>query len=191
MRPLLPDTLFSVIRGIERNISRLQDDVRLALCPPCVRVRASTQVGINSGGEILLLWDTEDYDSTGDMHDTSVDSGRLYARRDGIYHVSLACKWKDDPNFPAERRVEIYKNDTSTGIFPPSGAKRIAVGNQLIESTTSLFAWTLAQTDIDMVAGDWVSAFAFQDSGGSINIHSGIGGKEDFFAMHYVGRKIQ
>lgn len=136
--------------------------------PDAARVRNSAATSIPTGTITYLTFNTEDF-NIGNLHSTTVNTGRLTAQRPGIYLIMANIVFDDNAN--GARFAYIQYN----------GSQRIASGgspavsNQL--NVTAIFRFA---------AGDYVQAGVFQDSGSSLNVKVDEL-RSPIFSMVYLG----
>lgn len=148
--------------------------------PRCNVYRATTQ-SVSSGSYDLILWDAEDLDNvqSGDspMHDLTTDTGRIYIRTAGRYELSGQVTWADNSGSTRRHRVRLNSGGSSSG------------GTLLLETYQDPLNGTLTASPLPTIehqlsAGDYVEVFAYQATGGSLNVVAGYG--VTFFRLKLV-----
>jgi len=132
----------------------------------------STNQTLTNNTTTLLTWDSEDFDTDG-FHSTSSDTGRITipTGKGGKYlftwNVSYAV------NATQIRETALKKNGSTITYqdFPITSAN----------SETSMTASYIANA----VANDYFELFAYQNSGGNLDVRSGA--IRSFFACAYLG----
>ena len=121
-----------------------------------------------------MCWPTEDYD-TANMHANSgsdFDQTKLVAPRDGIYAVSAGVIWS--ANASGSRELGIRRNDAQEVAAEqvPGGP----AGENTIQNVYGM---------IPLGQGEYVQAFAWQDSGGALALYP-FDDQRTFFAMRWI-----
>ena len=137
------------------------------------RVRRTTNQSISDATDTVVNWETAAYDDPG-MYDSGTP-GRLTVTEDGKYHLSAGVTFAASSG-GQQRSIWFIRNGSTGTIYAkaritsPSGA----VQNHLH-----------ASIDMDLAAGDYVTVYCHQDSGGALNV---IGADHNtFFAIHKIG----
>lgn len=115
---------------------------------------AATQ-SIADSTQVKVNWDTEDYDTHAVMDIATND--RWTCPVAGKYTVKSLIEFS--ANATGQRAVTLYKN----------GSAYAELGN-IPQATAGASARVGGSTDIDLVAGDYLEIFVFQNSGGSLSI---------------------
>lgn len=130
----------------------------LSALPHCILRNAATQ-SIGDGAWTGMSFDTEDED-VGAMHSTASNSSRVTITSTGIYRLTATVYF--NANSSGLRGLRFAKNDVTllpTAAFA-QGISVNGVGNGMCISALHRFS----------TSGDWVTAQAFQNSGGNLNI---------------------
>lgn len=148
----------------------LDQGVRDAIEPPQARAFASAAVSIANGGTgQAVLFNSEDYD-TDSLHSTSVNTSRMTVVHAGEYQVVGGAEWAAQATAAGIRQLMIVKNATTT-------LKK----TKLKLSTTTWDGEAVAQTIsvvCTLAAGDYVELWAYQTSGGALNLSAPAAGVE-------------
>jgi hypothetical protein len=122
---------------------------------PAVRVTRTTSQGIADDTLTNLNFNSERYDTAG-MHSNTSNISRLTAPVTGIYEVTASLTWLSQVGFATgERRFVLRKNGTTEVGFDKRDADTSGNGGVTVNFTTML----------RLVAGDFVEAQVYQDSG--------------------------
>lgn len=136
------------------------DGLRIPFSTMAVRVYNSVNIATATGVFKLLTFDTERYD-TDSMHSTVSNTDRLTANKAGYYLATLGVEFA--ANATGDRAVLINHNTAgSIGLQRVPAATATTVLNVTVE-------WKMA-------AGDYLTAFAWQTSGGALNVLKAAGG---------------
>jgi len=105
-----------------------------------------------------VLFGSESYDTAG-MHSTASNTSRLVAPADGTYHVSAQISFAAS-NVGA-RKVRFLK-----------AGGTVDVGGGVIESACGAGEPTMLSTsmEVQLLANEYVEAYVWQSSGGSLNM---------------------
>jgi hypothetical protein len=129
----------------------------LASSIPAARVTRTSDQGILNGTVTALNFNSERYDTAG-MHSNSSNLSRVMAPVDGIYMVTLQVHW--ELNGSGSRALLLEKNGTT-----------VVARDRRLASTDQINGPVFNVTNVlRLSAGDFVEAFAFQDSGGTLNV---------------------
>jgi hypothetical protein len=127
---------------------------------PGARLERTSVLATTSGASVWVAWDTVDY-NVGGVFDVAKPA-RLTAPIAGKYLITASVRW--DANATGRRALAIAYNDAL----------------QITRSNVSALASALyspeqtATTVYKMNAGDWVGAYVMQDSGGNLNLQTGV-----------------
>lgn len=132
-------------------------DILSSATQPRVSAYNSTTQAITTGTHTAVTFDSENWD-IGTLHSTSSSTSRITIPTggDGLYHLTCAIYW--DVSGVGQRLARIYKNGAA--LYPSSYAQ----ANVTYGVTHNITAY------YDLVAGDYLEVFVFQDSGGNLNI---------------------
>lgn len=152
---------------------------------PMVRVSASTAQSIPNNAVTAVTWDEETYKTDAGMHSVSSQTSRLVCTVAGKYRISALIMFV--ANATGTRDAYIAVN----GVAP--GSSR-AIGNYeaKMASTPGGAVTTLnVDAELNLNVGDYVEIFAFQNSGGSLNLGNSYNyasmTKIDGAVVSYVG----
>ena len=119
-------------------------------------VKIAADAAIVNATQTEVQWDT-DVEDTSDMHSTSATPGRIFIRRDGVYHLQGQVDWAG--NATGLRQIYLQKNGADI-----LGARRETAGQ------TAAHTQSVAWTTIRLKKGDSIGLAVRQTSGGSLNI---------------------
>lgn len=135
------------------------------------QVYNSTDLTCTTAVDKLLTFDSERYDNDG-IHSTSSNTSRLTCQTAGVYLISLNIAFAS--NSSGRRQGYIQLN----------GATLIAVDDR---TAVNGAATRLNITKIySLSAGDYLEAYAYQNSGGNLNV-SASGNYSPEFSMQRIG----
>lgn len=128
--------------------------------PPMVRAFSSTSLSLTNVTPTVVPLASESYD-TDAMHDTATNTSRITFATAGVYLIV------------AEQTYDINATGARDGYITLNGTTRIA------ETTViSAGAATFTQLQITAVysfsASDYIEMFAYQNSGGSLNLRGDV-----------------
>lgn len=137
--------------------------VNFALNPPRCFCYVNVAANLTTGTYTLLSFDSEVYD-TDTMHSTVTNTSRIVANTAGLYWVEVGIGVA--ANATNDRFIQIRKN---------------AAGNQAsgtlikeFRTATTANAFSDARSlDVQMAAGDYLEAWAWQGSGGTLALQLG------------------
>lgn len=148
------------------NMTILADDLKFLKNPDRARVyMTSAQTVANASWE-AVSWDAEDYDTGGLW--TSGSASRFTAAVDGWYCVKGQVQWEQSGT--GFRRLTIRKNDTTSDA---TGGSQWARSDQQPNGSDDTFMQIVC--DLYLSATDHVRMFAYQSSGGGLDIKTGSG----------------
>lgn len=126
----------------------------------------------------VITFDSEDHD-TDNIHDTVTNNSRLTVPS-GVIKIKLSLKIEFLTNSTGNREVYVRKNNltTYTGFMY---ATQIPITST---STTTFSSICMTSPPLDVIAGDYFEVFAFQNSGGAINVKGGNSGS--WFSMEII-----
>jgi len=140
-----------------------------ALC----HVYNSANISIPDSVETILTFDSERYD-TDTMHSVVGNTGRITFTTAGKYHVTALATFAG--NATGVRYICFYLSATGTKIgqtrWPNFGA---AIGVAM-----------LCAVEYEFAAGDYVTVYAWQNSGGALNINT-LANFSPVFMAHRIG----
>lgn len=179
---VVPNRLFDLEAGDSVICMQMRDGSYIILQPAALdaglgfreraRVYNSGNITCTTGVNKLLTFNTEDFD-TANMHSTSSNTGRLTAPVAGVYFMHAEGHFGN--NAVGYRRLELRLDGAttiSTTQIAPSGG---AVGTNMAVSTM-----------YSLSAGAYVECWAFQNSGGNLDIVAAATYSPSFM-MHRVG----
>lgn len=158
------------LNDLERRLAALA-----ALERPYSRVGArvynAANISAANGASTLLTFNSERYDLAG-LHSTSVNTGRLTAPVAGRYAIVAHVTF--DTNATGNRQVLVEVN----------GATLIAADSRNAVSGSATHI--AVATEYELAAGDYVQVYAFQNSGGALNVLA-LSNFSPEFAIHLLG----
>lgn len=137
------------------------------------RARQTTGQSISNATDVAVTFDTEDYDTTS-FHSTTTNTSRftIPSGQGGYYFISATLAWPDAS--AGSRQIKIFKNGTQV-----SGAQYTVAVNSASAST-----YTTSTTVLNLSAGDYIEAFGYQSSGGSLSVSNF---ENSYFQIYFVG----
>jgi hypothetical protein len=152
--------------------TELNDGVRdpinfLYQMPKCA-ITMSVDLSIGTGGSNKLIggsggFDTETMDNDS-MHDTVTNSSRLIFQTAGTYLVGAQAAFAS--NATGRREIEIRLNAAGN----PASGNQIARGSVPATNGATILS---CSRPFSTSAGSYIELFAFQDSGGALNVLAG------------------
>ena len=144
-----------------------------ALTPRAYVYQSSvTSVANSAATWTLLPWQAEVFDivQSGDspMHDTTTDPSRVYIRTTGKYEINGQVQIV--LNSVGYRAAQVRLNAAGSG----SGGTQLAL-NVVDASSAALVSLPIPTVEVSLTEGDYVEAFAQQNSGGALNTVVGVG----------------
>ena len=144
-----------------------------ALTPRAYVYQSSvTSVANSAASWTLLPMQAEVFDivQSGDspMHDTTTDPSRIYIRTAGKYEINGQVQIV--LNSAGYRAAQVRLNAAGSG----SGGTQLAL-NVVDASSAALVSLPIPTVEVDLSVGDYVEAFAQQNSGGALNTVAGSG----------------
>lgn len=130
---------------------------------PAASVTIANNINVNNTASTVVPFESKNFDS-GNIHNPAINSSRLVAPIDGIYHISAMVTWSSDDN--GIRQISVRRNNTIR-----MGDTRTAAG------ITSQSLSGLLQLNKD----DFVDLLVFQDSGTTLQLVSGAPVKFEMF----------
>lgn len=139
----------------------------------CSVYKNATQ-SLSNATQTAVTWQVEDFDTDG-FHSTVSNTSRMTVPtgKDGKYLITVSIGYAF--NASGRRAINFYKNGSSyKSLFqvPPLGGS----GSTVLTASCVL----------SLVATDYVEIYAYQDSGGSLNLN-GASQDESAFAITYLG----
>jgi len=138
-----------------------------------VNVRLSAAVSLTNGSGVIVNFDTETIDTDG-YHSTSSNTSRLTVPTGKAGKFVVGCEASFNANGTGYRNISFRKNGT-TYVGSLSGANVGASGN----------AGVMIANVYDLAVGDYFEIDAYQNSGGALDLLSGVTGT--YFYMYYLG----
>ena len=144
-----------------------------ALTPRAYVYQSSvTSVANSAATWTLLPFQAEVFDivQSGDspMHDTTTDPSRVYIRTTGKYEINGQVQIV--LNSVGYRAAQVRLNAAGSG----SGGTQLAL-NVVDASSAALVSLPIPTVEVSLTEGDYVEAFAQQNSGGALNTIVGAG----------------
>jgi hypothetical protein len=127
----------------------------------------SAAYNVPNAADTALPWDIEEFDSHG-FHDNVTQNTRLTvpAGFEGYYHVG-ACWSSTAPSVDQRRHIlTIKKNGTTLK----------GMASEHSTSGSQAYSGPMASGSVYLAAGDYVEAFAYQDSGGTLALDTAKAG---------------
>jgi hypothetical protein len=137
----------------------VRDAVDFLLSPPRCRLWSTAAVSATTSTYTAMTWNSEDYDTDG-MHSTSSNTSRITIVTPGLYQLSGVLGWAG--NATGRRWQQWYLNGVSLGV--DYSTIFYAGGSSAIEMPA-------ATTCVELIAGDYVELFGWQDSGVNLNMN--------------------
>jgi len=125
---------------------------------PYCRIRNSADQAIPNGAVTLVTFNTDVEDPT-DMHSTVTNTGRVTIAMPGIY--SIVGNFCYEPNATGTRAMYIELNAVTN----------LAESHVPVNSASYYTMFNIADI-IRLAAGDYVSLYTYQNSGGNLNSKS-------------------
>lgn len=147
------------------------DDIRWAHYGCRVYNNANISV-VTSGVSQALTFNSERYDDL-NMHDTTLNTSRLIAPRDGVYNIFGHIEY--DSNATGQRFAIVSFN----------GTKDIAISS-MSALGGGYATYCSVATNYFLQSGEYVELLALQTSGGSLNVLASSDRSPEF-GMFYVG----
>jgi len=126
-----------------------------------VDVRKTTSQSISNATFTLLTWNSEEYD-TSSYHDNSTNNSRLTVPTTGYYLITGVIDVA--ANATGNRLLEIRKNGAGGQISYLFSVPPTTAANGFVPQ----MSYTLKLT-----AADYIEAYFYQNSGGSLNVDNG------------------
>lgn len=135
------------------------------------RIFNTSPIALTTGINTALTFDSETYD-VGNLHSTSVNTGRITVSDPGIYvftgHVEFAS------NATGVRQLFIRRNGTE------------ALGVILVPAVSGAVTVLSVATEFLMSAGDYVELVALQTSGGNLNVNA-----SNFYSPYFTAVRVK
>ena len=156
----------TVAVGDKITASLWNDDVRDAvnflISPPRVKVYKTANQSIANSAWACLTWNAEAFDSD-TMHDNATSNSRITFTTAGTYQITYNALWAN--NSTGLRNHTIEKNGTTT-----QGSGTTIIEPFAISPVAATHSGASISVMASFVAGDWIQAFAWQNSGGALNL---------------------
>jgi hypothetical protein len=171
----------TVAVGDKITASLWNDDVRDAvnflISPPRVKVYKTANQSIGNNGWACLTWNAEAFD-TDTMHDNATADSRITFTTAGTYQITYNAMWANNDTGLRNHTIEKNGNTTQgngTPVIEPFAISPVAASHS--GASISVMA--------SFVAGDWIQAFVWQNSGGALNL-SGTTESHSSFSARWV-----
>lgn len=143
------------------KLNNLEQGVSDAQQQPAVRVFHNANQSLTTSVSTVLAFNSERFDTAGGaastQHDTVTNNSRLTCLYAGKYEISASISF--DANATGVRQVLFKLNATTT------------IAQILVPSAGATFVTSLSlNTLYDLAVNDYVETFAFQSSGGALNV---------------------
>jgi hypothetical protein len=144
---------------------------------PHVRAYNSANLTITNGTFTAVTLDSERWDTgtATEQHSTSSNTDRLTCRRTGLYSITASFQWT--ANITGDRILSIRLNGSSSDEIGRDRSAPASATEITCQSVNT--QWRLAD-------GDYVSAYVYQESGGSLASQVGSGKYGIEFSMAYL-----
>jgi hypothetical protein len=163
----------------EAKLDEISTALNFLLAPPrCYAYKSADGSLANTTWDAINLG-VEAYDSHA-MHDTSVSNSRITAAESGLYNVTAHLTFAT--NSAGVRGLDIRKNANAVQTGGTDLALVIIAGNGTTE------ARLIATVDVQLVAGDYCEVFAYQSSGGALNVLGGAA--NTFLSARWVAKTV-
>lgn len=168
--------------GLAEKGDNLEERLQLVLSPPKMHAyRGSATQNVTSGGGFTLMeFGTELGADPYDMHSTTVNPSRVYARASGIYAVEAGVTYPAASPGGGARLLEV-RIDSAGSISTGTSVHRDT------QTPDNLLAKLRAgsHTGIALNDGQYVEAFTWQNSGQTLAIPAGA--YNAYLALRYLG----
>lgn len=145
----------------------------------CKAKRTTDQAIATSSWEGIAFNAADEYD-TDSYHDPATNNGRITFPADGYYTGFVQVTWEQ--NNTGRRLVDIRLNDSSTDATAGS-----SVGLTTYEAGSNTVSRQQCSFEGYFSAGDYVKAFVWQNSGGSLDIYGATSYPGLEFTVHRIG----
>lgn len=135
--------------------------------PAHTRCRAYSSAGVTASANntlVLVPLGAESYDIPTTMHSVSSNTSRITVPVAGCYHIVAQVTWA--ANVTGRRLVTVRKNAAG------SSGGGTQVMNNSVGAATSTTQFQVAD-ELELAANDYLEIFAFQASGGTLDIVAG------------------
>ena len=171
----------TVAVGDKITASLWNDDVRDAvnflISPPRCKVYKTANQSIANSAWACLTWNAEAFDSD-TMHDNTTSNSRITFTTAGTYQITYNAMWANSAT--GLRNHTIEKNGTTT-----QGSGTTIIEPFAISPVAATHSGASISVIASFVAGDWIQAFAWQNSGGALNL-AGVTEAHSSFSARWV-----
>lgn len=171
----------TVAVGDKITASLWNDDVRDAvnflISPPRCKVYKTANQSIANSAWACLTWNAEAFDSD-TMHDNTTSNSRITFTTAGTYQITYNALWAN--NSTGLRNHTIEKNGTTT-----QGSGTTIIEPFAMSPVAATHSGASISVMASFVAGDWIQAFAWQNSGGALNL-AGVTEAHSTFSARWV-----
>lgn len=163
----------------EAKLDEISTALNFLLAPPrCYAYKSADGSLANTTWDAINLG-VEAYDSHA-AHDNTTNNTRLVAPEAGLYTVTAHLTFAT--NSAGVRGLDVRKNANAVQTGGTDLALVIIAGNGTTE------ARLIASFDVQLVASDYIEVFAYQSSGGALNV---IGGAANtFLSFRWVAKTV-
>lgn len=156
------------------ELNQLRDAVRFCQDPPIFRARSNTTQSLTTGVSAAVLLQAEDFDSE-DGHSIVSNLSRYTAVYAGYHAVDGVVFFAG--NATGRRGVSFSVNGTS-----------VNASRTLVFSSGASAVQVHGGDTVYLAVGDYVEMFAFQESGGNLNIGSATANDNSRLNVRWVRR---
>jgi hypothetical protein len=164
----------------EAKLDEISTALNFLLAPPrCYAYKSGSGALANAAwGDINF--GAEAYDSHG-AHDNSTNNGRLVAPESGLYTIKAHLTFALNAN--GIRGLDIRKNAAGVQTAGTDLAFIIIAANGTTQTRL------IASVDAQLTAGDYCECFAYQNSGGALNVE-GANIADTFLSFRWAARTV-
>jgi hypothetical protein len=163
----------------EAKLDEISTALNFLLAPPRVYAYKSADGALANAAWGALNFNAESYDSHA-AHDNTTNNTRLVAPEAGLYTVKAHTRFA--AHATGARGINIRKN-----------ANAVQTAGTDVFFTFSLpssgnVGYVFGSVDVQLGAGDYLESFAYQSSGGALNVLGGI--TETFMSFIWKARTV-
>jgi hypothetical protein len=135
------------------------------LAPPSTKAYRTAALSIAHNTWTAIAWDTELWDTYGDMHDPTVNPSRFLINNTGRYDVRMGWNWNGN-TAGTSRQISCRKNAAGN---PVAGT---VLQYDSVSATAGNFGTNLVSCQMVweeyLTAGEYLEGFAYQDCGAGL-----------------------